>query len=62
MSATSSRGRAIRAARQAGGPSLGASLCALLGSAFDLLGWGISGVRRSNGLITSRIVLVATRV
>jgi hypothetical protein len=50
ISATSNLGRATRAARQAGGSSLGS---------FFL---GLSGVRRSNGLMTSRIVLVATRV
>jgi hypothetical protein len=48
--ATSSAGRATRAARQAGGAGLRSSFLT------------ISGVRRSSGLITSRIVLVATRV
>ena len=50
ISATSSLGRATRAARQAGALTLGS---------FFL---GVSGVRRSSGLMTSRIVLVATRV
>src|SRR5438552_7576233 len=43
ISATSSLGRPTRAARQAGGTALGS---------FFL---GLSGVRRSNGLMTSRI-------
>ena len=52
ISATSSVGRATRAARQAGAGD------ACLGS----LSLTISGVRRSSGLVTSRIVLVATWV
>ena len=50
ISATSSLERATRAARQAGGSPLG------------ILFLGLSGVRRSSGLMTSLIVLVATRV
>src|ERR1700680_5294475 len=48
--ATSNLGRATCVVRQAGGLSLGS---------FFL---GTSGVRRSSGLMTSRMVLVATRV
>ena len=61
ISATSSLGRANSAARQAGSTlaSLSASrLVASLVSSF----LGRNGVRRSSGLMTSRMVLVATRV
>ena len=50
ISATSSAGRDTRAARQAGGSGSGLSCLA------------ISALMRSSGLMTSRNVLVATRV
>src|SRR5262249_58102457 len=58
ISATSSLGRANSAARQAGASALVSCLISLLISSV----LGRSGVRRSDGLMTSRIVLVATRV
>src|SRR5215831_3320565 len=62
ISATSSLGRANSAARQAGASALVSLLvsCLLASLVSSIL--GRNDVRRSSGLMTSRIVLVATRV
>src|SRR5712671_8228975 len=62
ISATSSFGRANCAARQAGGSALVSFLVSCLVASLVSSLLGRNGVRRSSGLMTSRIVLVATRV